>query len=74
MLTFALVPTSQPKNVKIHLKHGTIIECQLRGVGVENAINNLLIKKNTPLVLKLVGAARITYLSTEDVSHIETSL
>lgn len=67
-----MVQTDLPKAVKIFLKHGGIVECSMRGAGVENAIRNLLLKKDTPLILKLVGDGKTTYLSTADISHIET--
>lgn len=62
----------RPKAVKIFLKDGNIVECKMMGTGVENAIKNVLMKKYDPLILKIVGDQKTTYLNTEDISYIET--
>lgn len=70
MLTLQLVQTNKPRTVRMQMHCGNVFECQLAG-DVDNAVRNVMEKKNTPLVLKLKGMRKTTYINTEDICHIE---
>lgn len=69
MLTFQLALIEQPRQVKLHLHCGDVLEWNLAG-DVDNAVCSIMERKHTPLVLKLKGRKETTYLNTEDICRI----